>query len=271
MTKDKETARPRKNPFVMFIHKTGSPPWFFAFAGKLIPWLWSAFALLAAWGLYLGLFKAPPDYLQGESFRIMYVHVPSAWMSMMIYGLMAIMGFVALVWRIRIAEILAMCSAPIGAAFTLAALITGSLWGRPTWGTYWVWDARLTSELVLLFLYLGVMGLYSSFDEPRKGARAACLLALVGLVNLPIIHFSVKWWNTLHQGSSIGITGSNIHPSMLWPLLIMALACKLFYGANLLTRARLMLLEQDASKGWVRQWLSDGQQDDSNIGKGAKD
>jgi heme exporter protein C len=174
-------------------------------------------------------------------------------MSMLIYTSMAIMGFIALVWRIRIMEVLAMSSAPVGAAFTLVALATGSLWGRPTWGTYWVWDARLTSELVLLFLYLGVMGLYSAIDEPRKAARAACLLALVGLVNLPIIHFSVKWWNTLHQPNSISITGgSSIDASMLWPLLIMAFAVKFYYAANLLTRARVRLLEQDLRKGWVR-------------------
>jgi heme exporter protein C len=245
--------KPRKNALVLFFHKMGSPPWFYEFAGKLIPWFWTAFIALAAWGLYLGLFRAPPDYLQGESFRIMYIHVPSAWMSMMIYGLMAVMGFIALVWRIRIAEILAMSSAPVGAAFTLAALLSGALWGRPTWGAYWVWDARLTSELVLLFLYLGVMGLYNAFDEPRKAARAACLLALVGLVNLPIIHFSVQWWNTLHQGSSISITGNSIHPSMLWPLLIMAIATKFYYVANLLSRARLMLLQQDLRKGWSRK------------------
>jgi len=249
----KHTSKPRKNAFVMFIHKMGSPPWFYAFAGKLIPWLWLFFAGLAAWGLYLGLFQAPADYLQGESFRIMYIHVPAAWMSMLIYAMMAVMGFIALVWRVRMMEILAMSSAPVGAAFTLAALITGALWGRPTWGAYWVWDARLTSELVLLFLYLGVMGLFSAFDEPRKAARAACLLALVGLVNLPIIHFSVKWWNTLHQDSSIGITGSSIHISMLWPLLIMAVATKFFYAANLLTRARVMLLQQDLRKGWTRE------------------
>ena len=241
----------RKSRLVLFIHKLGSPPWFFDFAGKLVPWLWLAFALSAVPGLYLGLFRAPPDYLQGESFRIMYIHVPAAWMSMMIYGLMAAMGFVALVWRIRIMEILAMSSAPVGAAFTLTALITGSLWGRPTWGAYWVWDARLTSELVLLFLYLGVMGLYNAIDEPRKAARAACLLALVGIINLPIIHFSVKWWNTLHQGSSVGITGSSIHPSMLWPLLIMTAASKFYYAANLLTRARVMLLRQDLRKSWI--------------------
>jgi heme exporter protein C len=254
MNKDK----PRKNWLVMFIHKLGSPPWFYNFSGKLIPWLWALFIVLTIWGLYLGLVKAPADYQQGESFRIMYLHVPSAWMSMMIYTSMAIMGFIALVWRIRIMEILAMSSAPVGAAFTIIALASGSLWGRPTWGTYWVWDARLTSELVLLFLYLGVIGLYSAIDEPRKAARAACLLALVGAVNLPIIHFSVKWWNTLHQGSSISVTGeSNIDPSMLWPLLIMAVAVKFYYGANLLTRARVKLLEQDKRKGWVREVIKE--------------
>lgn len=236
-------------------HQFGSPPWFFRFSGRLIPWLWAAFLVTAAIGLYLGLLVAPPDYLQGESARIMYIHVPAAWMSMMIYAVMAIMGFCALVWHVRVAEILAISSAPVGAAFTAIALISGSLWGRPTWGTYWVWDARLTSELVLLFLYLGVMGLYNAFDEPRKAARAAALLAVVGLVNLPIIHYSVNWWNTLHQPASIGVSGSSIHPSMLWPLLIMALATKFYYGANLLTRARLRLLEQDRKKGWVRDHL----------------
>jgi len=255
-TMNKEKAR--KNWLVMFIHKMGSPPWFYNFAGKLIPWLWAIFIGLTVWGLYLGLFKAPADYQQGESFRIMYLHVPAAWMSMMIYTSMAIMGFIALVWRIRIMEILAMCSAPVGAAFTIIALASGSLWGRPTWGTYWVWDARLTSELVLLFLYLGVIGLYNSIDEPRKAARAACLLAMVGAVNLPIIHYSVKWWNTLHQGSSISVTGgSNIDPSMLWPLLIMAVAVKFYYGANLLTRARVKLLEQDKRKGWVKNLVKE--------------
>lgn len=250
---NKPTKAPRKNALILFIHKLGSPPWFYDFAGKWIPWFWAAFALLASIGLYQGLFVVPPDYLQGESFRIIYLHVPAAWMSMMIYALMAVMGFIALVWRIRMMEIMAMCSAPIGAAFTLVALVSGSLWGRPTWGTFWVWDARLTSELVLLFLYLGVMGLFSAYDEPRKAARAACLLAIVGIINLPIIHFSVKWWNTLHQGSSIGLSGNSIHPSMLWPLLIMALATKFYYAANLLTRARVMLLEQDLRKGWTRK------------------
>ncbi len=244
------------NRLYLFFHKTGSPPWFYKYSGYLIPWLWAGFLLLAAIGLYLGLLVAPADYQQGESVRIMYLHVPAAWMSMMIYGLMAIWGFIALVWRIRIMEVLIISSAPIGAAFTLIALVSGSLWGRPTWGTYWVWDARLTSELVLLFLYFGVIALYNSFDEPRKAARAASLLSIVGAINLPIIHFSVLWWNTLHQGSSIGTSGNSIHPSMLWPLLYMAVAFKLYYGANLLSRARLRLLTQDHRKRWVQDLLT---------------
>ncbi|KAA9130566.1 heme ABC transporter permease [Marinihelvus fidelis] len=239
-------------------HQFGSPPWFYRFSGKLVPWLWAAFVLLTAWGLFQGLVLAPPDYQQGESVRIMYIHVPSAWMSWMIYLFMAVFGICALVWRVRVAEILMICSAPVGAAFTIVTLASGSLWGRPTWGTYWVWDARLTSELVLLFLYLGVIGLYNAYDEPRKAARAASLLAIVGVVNVPIIHFSVNWWNTLHQPGSIGMSGSSIHPSMLWPLLIMAVATKFYYGACLLTRARNQLLEQDRGKRWAREVLMEG-------------
>ncbi len=245
-----------KHPFIVFFHKLGSPPHFYRIAGRWIPWLWGVFLVLAPIGLYLGLFRAPPDYLQGESARIMYIHVPAAWMSMLVYAAMAAMAFVALVWRIRVVEVLMISSAPVGAAFTLVALITGALWGRPTWGAYWVWDARLTSELVLLFLYLGAMGLYTAMDEPRKAARAMGLLVLVGVVNLPIIHYSVVWWNTLHQPASIGVGGSSIHASMLWPLLIMAIATKFYYLANLLTRARLRLLEQDRRKNWVRGVLN---------------
>ena len=158
-------------------------------------------------------------------------------------------------------RIMAMSSAPIGAAFTLITLAAGSLWGRPTWGTYWVWDARLTSELVLLFLYLGIIGLYKTIDEPRKAARAASLLILVGVVNLPIIHYSVKWWNTLHQGSSISVTGSSIDPSMLLPLLIMPIAMKFYYAANLITRSRVTLLEQDLRKGWARDAIGDSERE----------
>ena len=259
MTKENTIkSKPRKNPLVLFIHKLGSPAYFYNFSGKFIPWFWAIFLILTAIGMYQAFFVVPADYQQGQSFRILYLHVPAAWMSMLIYSMMAVMGFIALVWRIRIVEILAMASAPIGAAFTIVTLTAGSLWGRPTWGTYWVWDARLTSELVLLFLYLGVIGLYNSIDEPRKAARAACLLALVGAVNLPIIHYSVKWWNTLHQGSSISLTGgSSIDASMLWPLLIMAIATKFYYAANLLTRTRVSLLEQDIRKSWVREVLKE--------------
>jgi len=260
MTNEKTIdTRPRKNPLVLFIHKLGSPAYFYTFAGRFIPWLWAIFLVLTAIGMYQAFFVVPADYQQGQSFRIMYLHVPAAWMSMLAYMIMAVLGFIALVWRIRIVEILAMSCAPVGAAFTAATLIAGSLWGRPTWGTYWVWDARLTSELVLLFLYLGVIGLYNAIDEPRKAARAACLLAIVGAVNLPIIHYSVKWWNTLHQGSSISLMGgSSIDQSMLWPLLIMSIAVKFYFGANLLTRARVRLLEQDLRKSWVRDVVREG-------------
>ena len=244
------------NRFMLFIHKTGSPPWFYNFSGKLLPWTWGVFLVLLVAGLYLGLVKAPPDYLQGEGARIMYIHVPSAYMSMMICALMAVMGVIGLVWHVCMAEIMMISSAPIGAIFTAIALATGSLWGRPTWGTYWVWDARLTSELVLLFLYLGVIGLYAAYDEPRKAARAAALLALVGVVNLPIIHYSVTWWNTLHQPPSLTSEGSAIHPSMLVPLLIMVVAWKFFYISNLLVRTRLRLIEQDQRKRWVHHILS---------------
>ena len=245
------------NRLFLFFHKTGSPPWFYRFSGKLIPWLWAIFLVLTAVALYLAFFNVPPDYQQGETIRIMYIHVPSAWMSMMIYGLMAIMGIIALVWRIRMMEVLVISSAPVGAAFTIIALLTGSMWGRPMWGTYWVWDARLTSELVLLFLYFGVIALYNAYDEPRKAAKAASLLSIVGAVNLPIIYFSVEWWNTLHQGSSFGGDGPGIHPTMLVPLLLMAVSTKFYYGANLLSRARLTLIKQDHRKRWVQDLLEE--------------
>lgn len=242
------------NVLTLWFHKLGSPPYWFRFAGKLQPWLLALALLAAIVGLYGGLVLAPPDYQQGDAFRIIYVHVPSAWMSLFIYGCMAGAAFVALVWRIKMAEVIAMECAPIGAAFTLITLITGSLWGKPMWGTWWTWDARLTSELVLLFLYLGVMGLYRAFEDPRQGARAAAFLVLIGVVNLPIVHYSVEWWNTLHQGSTVRVLGpSNIAGSMLWPLLTMMLATKLYFGASLLARSRAALVSREAGKDWVRQ------------------
>ncbi|MEM6937399.1 MAG: heme ABC transporter permease [Pseudomonadota bacterium] len=242
------------NRLTLWFHKLGSPEYFYRFSGRLIPWLAVACAIVLGWGLYRGLCVAPPDYQQVDSYRIIFIHVPSAWMSLFIYVAMCVSGVVGIVWRIKVAEIVAMASAPIGAAFTAITLATGALWGRPMWGSYWVWDARLTSELVLLFIYIGVIGLYQAIEDRRSAARAASILALVGLVNIPIIHFSVEWWATLHQGSTVNLMGENaIHPSMLWPLLAMALATKLFYAFNVLQRARVMLLDQESSKRWAQR------------------
>lgn len=247
------------NPVWRWFHQLGSPPYFYRFATRWMPWFGWPALVLSAIGLYWGFVVVPADYLQGDSFRIIYIHVPSAWMSMFIYALMAIYGACALIWRVKLAEILLLASAPIGAMYTAITLLTGMLWGRPTWGAYWVWDARLTSELVLLFLYFGVLGLASAYDDARQGARAAAVLALVGVINVPIIHFSVKWWNTLHQGETVRMFGeSSIHGSMLWPLLVMALATKLYFVYALLMRSRGLLLEQERSKQWVRELLGAG-------------
>ena len=240
-----------------WFHRLGSPPYFYRFADRLIPWLGAACLALMLWGLWGGLVKAPPDYQQGDSFRIIYVHVPSAWMSMFIYVVMAVTGGIGLIWRMKLADVMAAASAPIGASFTFLALATGSLWGKPMWGTYWVWDARLTSELILLFLYLGVMGLQSAIPDRRNAARAAAVLALVGVVNIPIIHFSVEWWNTLHQGATVTkLDKPSIHISMLVPLLVMALAFKLFYATVVLMRARCELLERERNSAWVRELVT---------------
>ncbi|PPU95083.1 heme ABC transporter permease CcmC [Xanthomonas albilineans] len=237
----------------IWLHRLASPPTFFRVAGRLRPWSLGTAVVLGAVAFYGGLVLAPPDYQQHDAYRIIFVHVPCAWMSLFIYAAMGVSGFIALVWRIKLAEVACMASAPIGAAFTLVTLCTGSLWGKPMWGTWWTWDARLTSELVLLFLYLGVIGLHRAIDDPRQGARAAALLALVGLLNLPIVHFSVVWWNTLHQGSTVRVLGPSTMPlSMLWPLLTAVLASKCYYLASLLERMRTDLLALECGKAWVR-------------------
>lgn len=237
-------------------HKLGTPLVFYRLSSVLPPWLWAGFAVSALIGVYQALYVVPPDYQQGDSFRILYVHVPAAWQAMATYVVMAVLAVIALVWRIRVAEIMAMVSAPIGAAMTLLCLATGSIWGRPMWGTWWAWDARLTSMLVLLFVYLGIMALYAAYDDHRKGARVACILILVGLINIPIIHFSVEWWTTLHQGATIRFFGeSTMHPSMMPPLIWMTVAFKLLYAAALLGRARNELLRQDRSRNWVKQLM----------------
>ena len=238
----------------LWLHKLGSPPTFYRFAGALRPWMLALALILGAVAMYGGLVLAPPDYQQGDDYRIIFVHVPSAWMALFIYAVMAVSAFIALVWRIKLAEVVAMESAPIGAAFTLITLVTGSLWGIRMWGTWWTWDARLTSELVLLFLYLGVMGLYHAFEDRRQGARAAAFLALIGIINVPIVHFSVNWWNTLHQGSTVRLLGpSTMSGSMIWPLLTMMVATKCYYLASLFGRVLADLLALESGKEWVRQ------------------
>lgn len=195
--------------------------------------------LCLASGLYFGLFVAPADYQQGETVRIMYVHVPSAWMAMFVYSSIAIASAMALIWKHPLADLIGKASAPVGAGFTVICLVTGSLWGKPMWGTWWVWDARLTSVLILFFLYLGYIALNNAFDDPVRGAKTSAVLALVGAVNLPIIKFSVDWWNTLHQPASVTrLEAPAIHSSMLWPLLLMALGFTLFYFSILILRIR---------------------------------
>ena len=210
--------------------KYANPTHFLRLAAALLPWLWAACLTLLAVGLYLTFFVAPADYQQGETVRIMYIHVPAAWLSMFIYGVMTLAALGTLVWRHPLADAAQQAAAPLGAAFTLICLITGSLWGKPMWGTWWVWDARLTSVLVLFLIYLGLVALWNTIEEPLKAARAAAILTLVGVINIPIIKFSVDWWNTLHQPASVfRLSGPSIYPSMLGPLLIMALGATLLF------------------------------------------
>jgi len=237
-----------------WLHRLGSPRIFYDLAGRLSRWFGWGALLLALVGLYYALFDSPPDYQQGESVRIMYVHVPAAWMSMFIYVVMAGAAAVGMVWRIKAADAFAKASAPVGASFAFLALVTGSLWGKPMWGTWWIWDARLTSELILLFLYLGYMALHSAIEERETAARAAGVLALVGVVNIPIIHYSVEWWNTLHQGATVTkLDRPSIDMRMLLPLLLMALSFKLYYLAVALRRARCEVLEREQNSQWVRE------------------
>jgi heme exporter protein C len=225
------------------MQRFANPARFMRLSAALLPWSGAATAFLLAAGLYLALFVAPPDYQQGEAVRIMFVHVPAAWMASFVYALLALASAVALIWRHPLADIAAQSAAPLGAGFTLLCLVTGSLWGEPMWGTWWVWDARLTSVLVLFFLYLGYIALVNAFDEPTRGARAGAILALVGIVNLPIIKFSVDWWNTLHQPASVfRLGGPTIDASMLWPLLTMALGFTMFFVTVLLIRMRTALI-----------------------------
>ena len=242
------------NPIVHWFHQLGSPPVFDRFARRWTPWAYGLALLTMAAGLYGALFVVPADYQQGDSFRILYIHVPSAWMSLAVFAAMAVYAVIALVWRIKLCEILAMACAPIGAAFTVITLATGAIWGRPMWGTWWDWDPRLTTELILLFLYLGVIGLYGAIEDRRAAARAASLLAIVGVALLPVIRYSVVWWDSLHQGQTIRVFGeSTIDASMAWPLLWMVVATKFWFVGSLLARARADNLRREAGKDWVRR------------------
>ena len=244
----------------MALTNLANPGRFLAFSGRVLPWLWGVAGLGLAVGLYLSFFVAPPDYLQGEMVRIMFIHVPFAWLAMAGYGVMALASLGTLVWRHPLADVTAKSAAPIGAAFTFLALVTGSLWGRPTWGAWWVWDARLTSVLILFLLYLGIIALWRAVDDPGKAARAAAILTLIGTVNLPIIKFSVDWWNTLHQSASVMRLGApTIDPAILRPLLIMGVAYLLLFitlhlaamrNEIMRRRVRTMLMMQaDAAVG----------------------
>ena len=240
-----------------WFHRLGSPPYVYALAARLTPWFaWPA-ALLIGGALYGGLVLAPADYQQGDGFRIIYVHAPSAWMSLMVYVTMAVSAGVGLIWRIKVAHAVAASCAPVGASFTAAALATGMLWGKPMWGTYWEWDPRLTSELLLLFLYLGYMGLRSSFDDVQRADRTSAVLAIVGVVNVPIIHYSVVWWNSLHQAPSVMKLGKpTMDTAMLVPLLAMLAGFTLYFGAVLLTRLRAEVLQRERSASWIREVMS---------------
>jgi len=240
-----------------WFHKLGSPPYVYALATRLTPWLaWAAAVLICA-GLYGGLVLAPADYQQKDAFRIIYVHAPSAWLSLMAYSTMGISAAIGLIWRIKISHAVAASCAVIGASFTLVALVTGSLWGARMWGSYWEWDPRLTSELILLFLFFGYMGLRSAIDDVTRADRASAVLAIVGLVNVPIIHYSVEWWNSLHQTATVMKIGKpTMAPSMLVPLLLMLAGFTLLFLSLLLVRLRAEVLRRERAASWIREVIA---------------
>ena len=236
--------------------QTVSPKHFYFISGRFIPWLAVISGLLISIGTVWGLAFAPPDYYQGNSYRIIFIHVPAAWMSMIIYLAMAFWCALGMIFNTRLSFMMSQALAPTGAIWTFLALWTGALWGKPTWGAWWVWDARLTSELILLFLYLGYMALVAAMDDPRRADRAGAVVAIVGAINVPIIYFSVKWWNTLHQGASVSMTSAPKMASiMLMGMLIMALAAWAYSIAVVLVRVRAIMLERERNTDWVAQML----------------
>ena len=233
----------------MSLFKYSSPTVFYPLAGKLVPWFAVLAAIFGVIGLYIGLFVAPEDFQQGEVYRIIFIHVPAAWMAMVIYLVMAMYGVMALTFNTRLSAMMMEALAPTGAIFTALALWTGALWGKPTWGTYWAWDARMTSTLILLFLYIGYLALINAIEDKKRADKAGALLVIVGSVNVPIIYFSVKWWNTLHQGASVSVTGSSkMAAIMLWAMLTMAIACWMYTIAISLVRVRAIILERERGR-----------------------
>ena len=236
-----------------------SPQTFYPLAGKLIPWFWALTAVFGLAGLYIGFFVAPTDAQQGEGYRIIFVHVPASWMSMFIYLVMAFWAALGLGFNTRLSGMMASALAPTGALMAFLSLWTGALWGKPMWGTWWVWDARLTSELILFFLYIGYMALTAAIDDARRADKAGGLLLLVGVVNIPIIYFSVKWWNTLHQGSSVNLAKSSMAETMLWGMLLMAMCFWMYSIAVAFMRVRTIMLERERHTDWVKALLAGGE------------
>lgn len=236
-----------------WFYRLGSPRWFYELSGRFLPWLSGLAVLLVISGAVWGLAFAPPDYQQGNSFRIMYVHVPAAMLAQSCYVMLAICGVVRLVWKMKIADVVLQCAAPVGAWMTAVALVTGAIWGKPTWGSWWVWDARLTSMLILLFLYFGLIALGNAITNRNSAAQACAILAIVGVINIPIIKYSVEWWNTLHQSASFSLTEKPAMPADMWlPLLLTMLGFYCFFGAVLLLRIRLELLKRESRTSWVQ-------------------
>lgn len=239
-----------------WLYLWSSPKTFCTYSKRIVPWLYVSCLLLLSIGCFLGLFISPPDYQQGDAFRIIYIHVPSAFLSLMIYAFMAFQAILVLVWQLKLSHIMIKVAAPIGTLMTIIALTTGSIWGKPMWGTWWIWDARLTSELILLFLYLGVIALDSAITDRQQAAKATAMVCVVGIVDLPIIHYSVYWWNTLHQGSTLAkFSQPSIAATMLWPLLLMILAFSFYFFANLLNAARYEVLNREKNAHWVKKYI----------------
>ncbi len=239
-----------------FFHKLGSPPWLYAISGSILRWLLPITLVALAGGIFWALMVVPPDFRQGNSYRIMYLHVPAAIVAMAGYYVMAIAGGISLIWKMKMADVAMKSCAPIGAALTFLALVTGSIWGKPTWGAWWVWDARITSVVILLFLYVGVIALYEAYDNKEAAGKACAVLSLVGMVNIPIIYKSVDWWYSLHQPASIKFTGeSTMDPSMLYPLLFMIITFYALFTCLLLMQMRVEILDRERKTGWVRKLL----------------